>query len=59
MDTNNGNDQQTNKPVVKPDGPQGVDKAPGEETATNTNNEIRDAQKGKKVDADITNSDER
>lgn len=42
------------------EGPQGVDKAPGEETAASTDNTIKDAQKGKqKVDADLDNSSDR
>ena len=35
------------------EGMQGIDKAPGEETATSTDNTIKDVQKGKnKVDGD-------
>lgn len=33
-------------------GPQGIDKAPGEETSTDTVNFVPETQKGKKVDAD-------
>lgn len=34
-------------------GPQGVDKAPGEETSESTDNQVADTQKGKnKVDGD-------
>jgi len=35
-------------------GPQGVDKAPGEETPDDTVEFAQDTQKGKKVDADLT-----
>ena len=40
------------KPSPKYDGPAGVDKAPGEETAHATDDLIKLSQKGKKVDAD-------
>lgn len=48
-ETVNKQDQGT-KPLH--DGPQGVDKAPGEEPATTTTDIIKQGQKGKKVDAD-------
>ncbi len=34
-------------------GPQGVDKAPGEETATDNVQFVQETQKGKTVDADL------
>ena len=36
----------------KGSGPQGIDKAPGEETSQNLENVAQETQKGKKVDAD-------
>lgn len=38
----------------KGNGPQGVDKAPGEEPSTDTDHLTDNSQKGKKVDADPT-----
>lgn len=35
-------------------GPQGVDKAPGEEAATAPDQFLQETQKGKKVDADVS-----
>ena len=40
-------------------GPQGIDKAPGEETAQDNVQFTQETQKGKKVDADITQDNER
>ncbi|MBA2744910.1 MAG: hypothetical protein H0U44_01675 [Flavisolibacter sp.] len=38
----------------KGSGMQGIDKAPGEETASSTEQFISQSQKGKKVDADLS-----
>ena len=40
-------------------GPQGIDKAPGEETNQDNVQFKEETQKGKKVDADLSNEDER
>ncbi|HVG12046.1 MAG TPA: hypothetical protein VM843_03535 [Flavisolibacter sp.] len=40
-------------------GPQGIDKAPGEETPQDDVQFIQQSQKGKKVDADLSNEEER
>jgi hypothetical protein len=41
-------------------GPQGIDKAPGEETATDLDNEVANTQKGKnKVDGDPSKKSDR
>ncbi len=40
-------------------GPQGVDKAPGEETPEDNVQFTQQSQKGKKVDADVTQESER
>lgn len=45
-------DHQEDNVTGKGNGPQGVDKAPGEETSTDTDQLTEDSQKGKKVDAD-------
>ena len=50
-DKENWQDQEETKPG-KGNGPQGIDKAPGEETSTSTSDETRESQKGKKVDGD-------
>jgi hypothetical protein len=56
METNGNNSQQQDQPVKgysgKGEGMQGIDKAPGEEPSEGSDNFIREAQKGKKVDAD-------
>jgi hypothetical protein len=41
-------------PKISNDGPEGVDKAPGEETAQSTDDINKLAQKGKKVDEDLS-----
>jgi hypothetical protein len=40
-------------------GPQGIDKAPGEEPSEDNVQFVQETQKGKKVDADLTNESER
>ncbi len=40
-------------------GPQGVDKAPGEETAQDNVQFIQESQKGKKVDADLSQEEDK
>lgn len=40
-------------------GPQGVDKAPGEEEATTPDQFLQETQKGKKVDADLSEESDR
>jgi hypothetical protein len=47
-----GKEQSTVPPPSPGNGPDGVDKAPGEETSQSTSDLIRISQKGKKVDAD-------
>ena len=43
---------QPNQPGTPGHGPQGIDKAPGEETSKDNVNFIQETQKGKKVDGD-------
>lgn len=40
-------------------GPEGVDKAPGEETPAAPDQFLQETQKGKKVDADLSNESDR
>ena len=40
-------------------GPQGIDKAPGEEPSEDNVQFVQETQKGKKVDADLSNEGER
>ena len=40
-------------------GPQGIDKPPGEETSQDNVQFIQESQKGKKVDADLTQDTDR
>jgi hypothetical protein len=47
-----GKEQSTVPPPSPGNGPQGVDKAPGEETAQSTSDLTMESLKGKKVDAD-------
>ncbi len=50
------NDQNRSKQYDKyEDGPEGVDKAPGEEPAKSDEDLTKESQKGKKVDADLSN----
>jgi hypothetical protein len=62
-DTNKGNTpesgQRPNHLETPGHGPQGIDKAPGEETSQDNVNFVSETQKGKKVDADLTNKNER
>lgn len=48
------NKQENNLLTGKGEGPQGVDKAPGEEVSRNETQFTQETQKGKKVDADPT-----
>lgn len=52
FDTDSQSEGAYNKMANKGRGMQGIDKAPGEETAQSTNNITEVSQKGKKVDAD-------
>ena len=45
-------DTGADEPMTTTHGPQGVDKAPGEETANAPDQFLQETQKGKKVDAD-------
>lgn len=54
------NKEQTPNHLLTPGhGPDGNDKAPGEETAQDTIEFIQQSQKGKKVDADLTEEKDR
>ncbi len=57
------NNQQSNRPddmTGKNNDRQGIDKAPGEETAGNTENVVSETQKGKnKVDGDMSKESDR
>ena len=57
MERNNGGE--INKLDNPGHGPQGIDKAPGEETPQDDVHFVQQSQKGKKVDADLTNEGER
>ena len=50
-DKRNWEDEKASKPS-KGNGPQGIDKAPGEEPSDNPSDLTRESQKGKKVDGD-------
>jgi hypothetical protein len=50
--TTPGKEQSSVPPPSPSNGPDGVDKAPGEETSQSTSDLTRVSQKGKKVDAD-------
>ncbi len=49
---NAGKNQKENSMANPGDGPQGVDKAPGEETSEDNVQFVQQTQKGKKVDGD-------
>ncbi len=53
------NREQQNEHASRGQGRQGVDKAPGEETPTENVQFEQEAFKGKKVDADLSNEEER
>ena len=53
------NDERINSLDNPGHGPQGIDKAPGEETPQDDVQFIQQSQKGKKVDADLSNEQER
>ena len=53
------NREQQNTNAGKGHGRQGIDKAPGEETPTDDVQFETEAFKGKKVDADLSNEEER
>jgi hypothetical protein len=57
MEVNDGGE--INKLDNRGHGPQGIDKAPGEETPQDDVQFIQQSQKGKKVDADLTREEER
>jgi hypothetical protein len=53
------NESAQNQSANKGHGPQGIDKAPGEEPSEDNVQFTQETQKGKKVDADLTNENER
>jgi len=55
----NGNNGEPDKLQTPGHGPQGVDKAPGEETAQDNVQFTQESQKGKKVDADLEQEQDR
>jgi hypothetical protein len=55
----NRNEGEINKLDNRGHGAQGIDKAPGEETPQDDVQFIQQSQKGKKVDADLSNEEER
>ncbi len=57
MEAHNGGE--INKLFNRGHGPQGIDKAPGEETPQDDVQFIQQSQKGKKVDADLSDEQER
>ncbi len=57
MEAHNGGE--INKLDNRGHGPQGIDKAPGEETPQDDVQFIQQSQKGKKVDADLSDEQER
>ena len=60
MQQQKNNDKQSINKMEQPGhGPQGVDKAPGEETNQDNVQFKEETQKGKKVDADLSNEAER
>jgi hypothetical protein len=56
---NNNDKNRSDKPDQPGYGPQGIDKAPGEETNKDNVQFKEETQKGKKVDADLSNQSER
>lgn len=52
MNDHEKNNKNTDAKTGKTHGPQGVDKAPGEEVSEDNDQFIQETQKGKKVDAD-------
>lgn len=57
MQSHNGGE--INKLDNRGHGPQGIDKAPGEETPQDEVQFVQQSQKGKKVDADLSHDEER
>lgn len=57
--TKDNSSHQENRHAGKNEGAQGIDKAPGEETPTEEVQFSQEAFKGKKVDADPTQENER
>ncbi|MCW3074780.1 MAG: hypothetical protein JWP69_1849 [Flaviaesturariibacter sp.] len=59
MNERGNGDQAPNKLETPGHGPQGIDKAPGEEPSQDNVQFTQESQKGKKVDADLENESER
>jgi hypothetical protein len=51
--------QSDDQPQPTSKGPQGVDKAPGEDPGGEPGEDLKNSQKGKKVDADLTEEKDR
>jgi hypothetical protein len=59
MQQEKNNDQSPNKLDNPGHGPQGIDKAPGEEPSQDNVQFTQESQKGKKVDADLEQESDR